>query len=246
MIWVGTSGFQYPEWRGIFFPDKISPAKMLAFYAEHFPTTEINYTFRHMPSAAVLERWGMATPPAFKFSLKAPQEVTHFRRLKNCGDLVAAFAQTVQALGSKLGPVLVQLPPNFAKDLPILADFLALAPRTIRLALEFRHPSWLDDEVFSLMRSQSVALCVADSERMTIPTLVTAEFGYFRLRDTGYKDVHLAQWADAIAQVRNRLTETFVYFKHEETGVGPQFARRLMELLADRDALGPTRGNSRR
>lgn len=231
MIQVGTSGFQYKEWKGSFYPEKLPVAKMLSWYAEHFPTTEINYTFRRMPTVGILKRWAMATPTGFKFSLKAPQAVTHFCRLRDCDELVATFSDILQTLGPKLGPVLFQLPPNFSKELKVLADFLDAVPHTIRSAFEFRHPSWHDDRVFALLRSRNAALCVAESERMTTPAVVTADFSYFRLRDTEYKKVQLARWAETIAAGSGKTNETFVYFKHEETGTGPKFAKRLMELL---------------
>ena len=231
MIRVGTSGFQYKEWKGSFYPEKLPVAKMLPWYAEHFPTTEINYTFRRMPTVEILERWAMATPNTFKFSLKAPQKVTHFRKLRDCEELVATFSSVLQTLGPKLGPVLFQLPPNFSKELKVLTDFLDVVPHTIRPAFEFRHASWHDDGVFALLRSRNAALCVAESERMTTPAVVTADFSYFRLRDTGYKKAQLARWAETIEAGSGKATDTFVYFKHEETGTGPKFAKWLMELL---------------
>ncbi len=233
VIWIGTSGFQYPEWRGSFYPEAIPTAKMLPYYAEHFPTTEINYTFRRMPTVQMLERWVAATQPAFRFSLKAPQQVTHFRRLRDCEKTVAAFCQTLQALNPKRGAVLFQLPPNFSKDVSALADFLNVVPPDIRVAFEFRHTSWHDDEVFTLLHAKNAALCVADSERMTTPAVMTSDFGYFRLRDEGYRDGDIERWAEAIAGSSRGLKDVFVYFKHEEKGTGPRFAKQLMGLLED-------------
>jgi uncharacterized protein YecE (DUF72 family) len=233
MLWVGTSGFQYPEWRGSFYPDKLPTAKMLPYYAEHFSTTEINYTFRRMPTVEILERWVVATPVEFKFTLKAPQEITHFRRLRDCQKVVTTFCDTLPALNSKLGVVLFQLPPGFERDIGVLADFLDSLPPGVRVAFEFRHSSWHDDEVFALLKSKNAALCIADSERMATPVVVTADFGYFRLRDEGYRDADIAGWAEKIAQNRKRLGDVFVYFKHEEKGVGAKFAKQLMGLLSD-------------
>ncbi|HXT39973.1 MAG TPA: DUF72 domain-containing protein [Candidatus Angelobacter sp.] len=232
MLWVGTSGFQYPEWRGSFYPDKLPISKMLPYYAEHFPTTEINYTFRRMPTVEILERWVIATPLEFKFTLKAPQEITHFRRLRDCEKVLGAFCNTLPALNSKLGVVLFQLPPGFARDIPVLADFMEALPHGVRVAFEFRHSSWHDDEVFALFKSKNAALCIADSERMATPIVLTADFGYFRLRDEGYRDADIACWAEKIAQNRKGLRDVFVYFKHEEKGVGAEFAKQLMGLLS--------------
>ena len=207
---------------------------MLPYYGEHFSTTEINYTFRRLPTVQVLERWVMATPPEFKFSLKAPQEITHFQRLRDCAKVLTAFCNTLPALNSKLGVVLFQLPPGFAKDIHVLADFLDALPPGLRAAFEFRHASWHDDDVLALLKSKNVALCIADSDRMTTPLAMTANFGYFRLRDEGYGEAAIANWAETIAKCNGQLGDVFVYFKHEEKGVGPKFAKQLIGLTANK------------
>lgn len=231
MVWIGTSGFQYPEWKGKFYPEKISPKKMLAYYSERFNSTESNYTFRRMPSESTLVNWAAGTPEQFQFSLKAPQEITHFKRLRDCEGVVARFADVSKALGSKLGAVLFQLPPNLHCDTALLRDFLALLPSRIKGAFEFRHESWFNDEVFAALRAANCALCIADSEKLHSPVELTATHAYFRLRDEGYGPAELKRWAAEVHKASLKAMETYVYFKHEETGTGPEFARQLMAQL---------------
>ena len=231
MIWIGTSGYNYPEWKGSFYPEKLPSAKMLPYYAERFPTVEINYTFYRSPNEKILDGWNKATPAHFKLTLKAPRRITHDRRLRDCADLVRQFLETAATLGPKLGALLFQLPPNLKKDLPLLDAFLDAFPPRVTAAFEFRHPSWLDDEVFGRLRARNLALCVADSEKLSTPVEITADYAYFRLRDEGYTADDIARWADVIREKTSGLTDVFVYFKHEESGKGPEFGRTLMEQL---------------
>lgn len=229
-IWVGTSGFQYKEWKGIFYPEDLPASKMLSFYAERLFTTEINYTFHRIPSAKTIDGWYKGTPERFKFSLKAPQKVTHFAKLRNCGDTLRYFWQVVTDLEAKLGAVLFQLPPTLKKDVELLHAFLNDLPPTMRAAFEFRHESWLDDETFALLRARNAALCLAESEKLSTPAVATADFGYLRLRREDYQESDIARWAEVI-RANNSWSEVFVYFKHEESGVGPRFAGQLLQLL---------------
>src|SRR3978361_1862518 len=167
--WIGTSGFQYAEWKGAFYPEKLPAAKMLGFYAEHFATTEINYTSRRSPSAATIQRWVEGTPARFAFSLKAPQRITHFAKLRDCGDTLRFFYSVVSSLGAKLGPVLFQLPPSFKKDVPLLGDFLREFPQGMRAAFEFRNSSWLADDTYEALRAAGVASCGGGSGRFESP-----------------------------------------------------------------------------
>lgn len=230
MIWVGTSGFQYPEWKGTFYPETLSAAKMLPFYATHFSTTEINYSFYRIPAEKTLANWSAATPADFQFSMKAPQEITHKRKLKNCDEVLKRFCRVLPALDGKLGPVLFQLPPFLDKDICLLKDFLATVPSELRCAFEFRHASWFNDETFTALQVKNAALCIADTEELTTPTIATAQFGYFRLRKTGYTPADIKRWAKAISEQR-RWEDAFVYFRHEDTGTGPKFAQRLLDNL---------------
>jgi uncharacterized protein YecE (DUF72 family) len=231
MIWVGTSGYNYPEWKGSFYPADLPAAKMLAYYAARFSTVEINYTFYRMPNEKLVSGWAAGTPSPYKLTLKAPRRITHDRRLRNAGELVAAFCGVAETLGDKLGALLFQLPPNLKKDLAVFDAFLADLPPRAPAAFEFRHPSWFDDEVFTRLRARNLALCVNDSEKLSAPVTVTADYAYFRLRDEGYTPADIAKWAETIRRETAACRDVFVYFKHEEEGKGPEFAKRLVEHL---------------
>jgi len=231
-FWIGTSGYNYPEWKGTFYPEKLPSAKMLPYYAERFPTVEINYTFYRAPNEKILDGWSRATPERFKLTLKAPKRITHDRRLRDCGDLVRQFLETAATLGPKLGALLFQLPPNLKKDLALLDAFLDTFPPRVCAAFEFRHASWFDDETYERLRARNLALCLADSERLSTPVVATADYGYFRLRDEGYTPDDIARWGDVMGERASAWREVFVYFKHEEEGLGPDFARRSIAAMA--------------
>jgi uncharacterized protein YecE (DUF72 family) len=228
-IYVGTSGYNYPEWRGTFYPEKFPTTRMLAYYAERFETVEINYTFYRMPTEKLLAGWAEGTPASFSFTLKAPRRITHDAKLQRCEDLTQAFCRTARTLGSKLAALLFQLPPTFKKDVDVLRAFVELIPEGTRAAFEFRHASWFDAEVYDVLRARNVALCVADSEKLHTPVELTADYAYFRLRDEGYQQADLERWAQTIGSLGG--VDAFVYFKHEAQGLGPDFARRLIEAL---------------
>jgi uncharacterized protein YecE (DUF72 family) len=230
-VWIGTSGYNYPEWKGSFYPETLPAAKMLPYYAERFPTVEINYTFYRAPNEKILAGWNSATPERYKLTLKAPKRITHDSRLRDCGDRVRQFLETSASLGPKLGALLFQLPPNFKKDLDVFDAFLDTFPPRVCAAFEFRHPSWLDEEVYARLRARNLALCVADSETLSTPVEITADYAYFRLRDEGYLADDIARWAETIAERTSACRDVFVYFKHEEEGKGPEFARMLMDHL---------------
>ncbi|MBA2241832.1 MAG: DUF72 domain-containing protein [Chthoniobacterales bacterium] len=230
-FWVGTSGFQYAEWKGTFYPDDLPAAKMLPFYAERFTTTEINYSFHRIPSTKTIEGWWKATPERFKFSLKAPQKVTHFAKLRNCGDTLRYFQQVIYDLEKKLGCVLFQLPPTLKKDAPLLSAFLHEIPPGMRAAFEFRHTSWLDDEIYELLRSKNLALCIAESDKLATPDVATADYGYLRLRREDYQEADIARWAETLKGRVSIWSDAFIYFKHEESGIGPKFAQQLIGQL---------------
>jgi len=231
MIWVGTSGYNYPEWKGSFYPKELPAAKMLPYYAARFPTVEINYTFYRMPNEKLVGGWAAQTPSPYKLTLKAPRRITHDSRLKNTRDLVEGFCRVAGTLGDKLGALLFQLPPQFKKDLGIFDAFLAELPPKVCAAFEFRHASWLDEEVFGRLAARNLAVCVADSEKMSTPVRITADYAYFRLRDEGYTPDDIARWADTIARDTQSCRDVFIYFKHEAEGKGPEFARLLMQRL---------------
>jgi uncharacterized protein YecE (DUF72 family) len=230
-IWIGTSGFQYKEWKGKFYPEDLSEAKMLGYYAERFPTTEINYTFRHTPSLKSVENWSAKTPDQFRFAFKAPQSVTHFAKLRDCAEKVAFFQQAIAPMGKKLGPVLFQLPPTFKADVDVLKQFLAALPKTTRAAFEFRHPSWFDEPVYAALRKGKAALCVAEDEKLATPAVATARFGYLRLRREDYNTADLKRWAAWVNQQASQWSDVYIYLKHEEQGLGPKFAQILQKQL---------------
>lgn len=228
--WVGTSGFQYPEWKGTFYPEDLAAAKMLPFYAERFSTTEINYTFRRIPSPKTIENWCKLTPPKFKFALKAPQKITHFAKLSGCDDTLTYFYKVVSALSERLGPVLFQLPPFLKKDVTLLSDFLRCVPGEMRSAFEFRHASWFDDEVFGVLKAHNVALCLAESDKLSAPLVATANFGYLRLRREDYTSDDVQRWAKMVESKGSEWSDAYVYFKHEESGMGPKLASEMLQL----------------
>ena len=230
---TGTSGFSYKEWVGPFYPEKTPASAMLRYYAERLPTVEINNTFYRMPDTALLERWAQEVPEGFAFTLKAPQRITHIKRLKDTASDVAEFTRRAAALGDRLGMLLFQLPPSLRKDLPRLRDFLAALPPERRVAVEFRHASWHDDEVYETLRARGAALCVMeDDDEEASPFVVTSEDAYLRLRRTQYTEDDLRAWADRIAA--QPLERAWVYFKHEDEASAPRFARLLDEMWRGR------------
>jgi uncharacterized protein YecE (DUF72 family) len=230
--WVGTSGFSYDEWTGNFYPDKMAAKNRLRYYAGRFPTVEINNTFYRMPKEEVVKGWAEQVPDGFRFVIKGSQRITHIKRLKDCGELLGYLYHATAALGSKLGPLLFQLPPNFRKDVPRLAAFFDAMPERRRVAVEFRHGSWFDDEVFDTLRARGAALCVADTgEEPVAPLVATTDWGYLRLRREDFGDSDLQAWAQKIRE--QPWSDAFVFLKHEEEGRGPKLAARLMEFLAE-------------
>ncbi len=228
-IHVGTSGYSYKEWKGSFYPEKIPAKDMLRYYSERLSTVEINATFYRMPQPSMLENWKEQVPPTFRFSLKAPQRITHIKRLKGIEDETKYFLETASVLGDELGVVLFQLPPNFKKDLPRLEAFLTQLPQTTRAAFEFRHPTWFDDDVLALLRSQNRPLVVSDTDDMPTTHIdKTADWGYLRLRRVLYSEENLKEW---LGRIRDQnWQETFLFFKHEDAGTGPRLAAQFIEL----------------
>ncbi|MDQ2659341.1 MAG: DUF72 domain-containing protein [Verrucomicrobiota bacterium] len=231
-LWIGTSGFQYTEWKGTFYPEDLSTAKMLPYYAARLTTTEINYTFHRIPSAKTIEGWYQTTPERFKFSLKAPQKITHFAKLRNCGDTLRFFHQVISDLEKKLGCVLFQLPPQMKKDAGLLSAFLEDVPMGLRAAFEFRDESWFDDEIYALLKTRNLALCIADSEKISTPIVATADYGYLRLRREDYQEADVTRWAGMVKERASAWSDAFVYFKHEESGIGPKLAQQMVAVLA--------------
>jgi uncharacterized protein YecE (DUF72 family) len=235
-VLAGTSGYSYAPWKGNFYPEKLPAAKMLGYYSERLPAVEINNTFYKLPAAEAVQKWAAETREGFAFALKSPRRITHDRRLvvSDVGETARRFWETATALGTKLGPLLFQLPPFMKKDVPrleaFLADLRSFAPAA-RPALEFRHPSWFADDVYQTLRTAEAALCIADVEELATPFEATAGWGYLRLRRQDYDDAAVAAWAEKIAAQGERWSEAHVFFKHEDEGRGPALAARLLEAF---------------
>ena len=227
--YVGTSGYSHLAWKGTFYPLKLPAKQMLPFYAQHFRTVEITSTFRRLPAVSVLESWAADVGADFRFVLKAPELITHRKRLQGADDTLAKFLEIAGVLKARRGPLLFQLPLTFKKDAARLGAFLALLPREQRVAFEFRHPSWFDDEIFGLLREHRVALCIADADDdLRVPFVATADWGCLRLRRPDYDDETLKRWVEQTQKQDWR--DVFVFFKHEDEGKGPQLAKRFLEL----------------
>ena len=231
---VGTSGYSYTAWKGSFFPADLPSSRMLEFYAQKLSTVEINNTFYRMPTSAAVANWAQQVPESFVFAVKAPQRITHRKQLLDSGDETSHFLSLTSELGAKLGPLLFQLPPFMKKDLGRLRDFLDSLPKSFSFAFEFRHPSWMDDEVFEALRRKNAALCIADTDEQQAQVVPTATWGYLRLRRSDYPSGALDAWAERVAK---QWQQAFVYFKHEDKGQGPKFAA---EFEAAVKRLAPT------
>jgi uncharacterized protein YecE (DUF72 family) len=227
--YAGTSGWAYASWKPEFYPAKLSAARFLSHYAERLNSVEVNSTFRQIAGEESLLRWAEATPGDFRFAVKAHQRITHSKRLRDVAETAAEFLASLEPLrkAKKLGPVLFQLPPNFKCDVARLRDFLAGLPPWVRAAFEFRHESWFSEDVYSTLRKGGAALCLAESEGLKTPEVVTADFHYLRLRKERYSRKTVAQRVRRLA----RSGDVFAYFKHEETPEGALHAEALLRQV---------------
>jgi len=242
---IGTSGFSFKEWKGSFYPEDLPERLFLNYYGEHFSTVEINNTFHRMPKRELLARWRKEVPPQFVFILKAPQRITHMMRLEGIADAVHYFLETAAELGPQLGPLLFQLPPYLPKNVGRLRGLLSLVPPGQRVALEFRHASWHDDEIYALLREHSAALCCSDSDASeeAAPLVKTAPWAYLRLRRETYEGAALRGWATKARE----YSDAFVFFKHEQAGAGPRVAAEFASLVDEEPTrlARPSRGAAR-
>src|SRR5215472_17278639 len=218
---VGTSGWSYPSWKPAFYPQKLPSKRFLEFYSTQLNAVELNATFRRMPTASSIAGWVAATTPDFRFAAKAHQSITHFKRLKDAGDSLRFFLQSLEPMreSGKLGPILVQVPPNLKADLGLLKDFVQLLPQAYRFAFEFRHETWFADAVYEILKTRNAALCWAESEKIAAPQMATADFLYYRLRLPGFSDAQL-QKIGAELKEQSRDKEVYAFFKHEDEPEG--------------------------
>jgi len=229
-IRVGTSGYQYKQWRGGFYPEGCKEKDMLAHYGSRLSTVEINNTFYRMPKESVLTGWVAQVPPNFRFVLKASRTITHIKRLRDCTDAIDYLCRTSRVMGDQLAALLFQLPPNMKRDLDRLAGLLKTVPSDLKVAVEFRHESWFDDSVYTLLRDHNAALCTSetDDDGNPLPFVTTADWGYLRLRKETYDDAQLQEWATRVKA--EAWKHGLIFFKHEEQG--PLLAERLTEILS--------------
>jgi len=232
-LYTGTSGFAYPTWRPRFYPEKLPEKRFLEHYASRLNCVEINYTFRRLPAATTLENWVNATPPGFCFACKANQRITHILRLKNADAALELFLRMIDPLRTarRLGPILFQLPPTVKHDLALLNDFLVLLPGDLRFSMEFRHASWLQDDVYEALRQRNVSLCVAESDKLEIPEVITADFVYYRLRKPEYSEEERKSIAERVKELVSQGKDLYLFFKHEETPEGALYAEELAAAL---------------
>jgi len=235
--YIGTSGWHYEHWRYSFYPGTLAKAKWLEFYAGYFDTVELNNSFYRLPSEAAFAAWRDSSPAGFTFAVKVSRFVTHIKRLKNVQEAVETFMSRAKILGEKLGPLLYQLPPNMHRNDERLESFLGTLPRGMKHVFEFRHRSWLDDEVFEILRKHNVGLCVFDMPSLTCPLVATADFAYIRFHgSTGlyfscYSDEELAGWAERLAGLTAKLKEVYIYFNNDAETFAVRNAMTLREYL---------------
>ena len=232
-LYTGTSGFAYPSWKPRFYPARMPDKKFLEHYASRLNCVEINYTFRRLPAATTLENWVKATPATFRFACKANMRITHILRLKDVGAALELFLRSIDPLRSsrRLGPVLFQLPPNLKHDVQLLNDSLPLLPHDLRFSIEFRHTSWLTEAVYDALKTHKVSLCVAESDKLEIPEVLTADFVYYRLRKPEYSEEERKAITDRARELLAQDKDLYLFFKHEETPEGALYAEEIAARL---------------
>ncbi len=230
-LYAGTSGFAYSSWKPSFYPAKLPARQFLAHYSQRLNCVEINYTFRRLPAAATLAAWVEAARPGFVFAVKAHMRITHILRLKDAGQATEAFLKAIDPLRAtrRLGPILFQLPPHMKRDAALLRDYLALLPGDLRYAFEFRHESWLAEEIYDALRTRNASLCVAESEKLEIPEVITADFVYYRLRKPDYTEADIDVFAARAKELLATGRDAYLIFKHEETPQGALQAESLLK-----------------
>ncbi|HWR35329.1 MAG TPA: DUF72 domain-containing protein [Clostridia bacterium] len=237
-LYVGTSGWAYKIWQPVFYPEKLPQTKFLEHYASRLTAVEVNYTFRHLLTEKTIANWLKQTPKHFRFALKANQVITHFKKLRGAEEPLQRFLSSISPLAQagRLGPVLFQLPPQLKSDAKLLQEFLTMLPRSLRAAFEFRHESWFSDEIFDALRKYNVALCVAETKKLTTPEQQTADFAYYRFRKEEYSTAERRVLSERLHRLAADGTEVFAFFKHEETPESPLYAVELLEGVREKMA----------
>jgi uncharacterized protein YecE (DUF72 family) len=235
--YVGTSGWHYEDWRGLFYPQELARSKWLEFYARHFATVELNNSFYHLPSQKAFVNWQEASPEGFTFAVKVSRFITHIKRLKDIEEPLQKFLERAVLLEDKLGPLLYQLPPSMKRDDERLKAFLTILPGRYRHVFEFRHESWFNDKVFDVLKKHGAGFCVFDMPNATSPIVATADFAYVRfhgsagLYSSSYSDEELTGWAKKIVELGQKLKAVYIYFNNDVAGYALNNARTLTRFL---------------
>jgi len=236
-IHIGTSGWNYPHWKGNFYPGELKQADWLGFYQQRFKDVEINNTFYQLPNENTFAKWRGGTPPGVPFPPKRKRPITHMKKLKDPSSSLEKFLARARLLGDRLGPLLFQLPPRWNCDIQRLADFLAALPQDLRCVFEFRDPSWWNDRVLKLLADHGAAFCVFELAGKRSPKELTADFAYVRLHGPGeayqgeYGDPALQEWAKTFSECLDAGKEVFCFFDNDQSGFAPKNALRLLEIL---------------
>lgn len=238
-ILVGTSGWHYPHWKSLFYPEDVARADWLAFYGERLPGVEVNNSFYRLPEASTIDEWREATPKGFVFAVKAPRTITHLKKLRNCESSVEGFLVRLERFGTKLGPILFQLPPHWHCNPRRLEEFLGLLPENQRYAFEFRDPTWHTEAVYELLAARNAAFCIYDLGAFTSPLETTANFVYVRLHGPGkeaysgsYRDPTLRTWAGRVKRwARREGRDVSVFFDNDQNAYAAKNAARFQTHL---------------
>jgi len=245
-VFIGTSGWHYKHWLGVFYPEKLPENEMLAYYARHFDTVELNNSFYHLPSETAFDNWRKTVSPDFLFAVKASRFITHMKKLKDPASSSQKFFHGAERLHEKLGPILFQLPPRWHLNLERLSEFLTALPERHQYAFEFRDESWLVPEVYKLLRQHNAAFCIHDLASVQTPMEITADFTYIRFHGPGkakyagsYSTSTLHKWATRIDEWLGQVSQVYVYFNNDVGGCAVKNARELQQLVGEsRSATG--------
>jgi len=236
---IGTSGWQYRHWKGVFYPEEVKQKDWLGNYAARFKTVELNSSFYHQPKKEVFAGWAKKAAPGFEYAVKAPRFFTHLKKLDVTKEDLDYFLDAAGALGSHLGPLLFQLPPKWQLNLDRLAAFLQLLPRGLKVTFEFRDATWYEPALYSLLTQYDSAFCIYELGGHRSPVISTASFCYIRLHGPGakyrgkYTDAQLEQWADQILTWSREGKDVYLFFDNDDSGYAPANALTLIKLLDD-------------